>query len=196
MKVSMILGVDLNGLIGKSDNSLPWHIREDMSWFKNYTTDKAVLMGKNTWEGINRPLPNRTNMVISKTTAVDGTGNVLTVDSFNKAVNLAKFFGRKELVIMGGKALYESLGVQMADKVVLTVIEGTYEGDVRVDIPLVNAVLEKVRTYRDTLTLPELEAIQISQKSEWGITYFERIDSVAGVKVNFIVFEKNEARNF
>lgn len=65
MTLSIIVATDLNGLIGK-DNTLPWHLPADLKYFKETTTGKTVIMGRKTFESIGRPLPNRKNIVISK----------------------------------------------------------------------------------------------------------------------------------
>lgn len=202
MKVSLIVGMDRNGVIGKSNNTLPWNIPEDMTWFKEYTTNKAILMGKNTWDSIGRCLPNRTNIVLSKTTAVDQAGNALTVNSFNAAVNMAKFFNHKEMVIIGGKQMYETIGMMMADKLVLTIIDEEYEGDVKLEIPFIDSVRKGISEYHNTLSLAELVKLQLDNRSSdslghtWKLISQETVKSSKGPVLHFIIFEKETQRNY
>ncbi|MBR2170491.1 MAG: dihydrofolate reductase, partial [Alistipes sp.] len=70
--ISIIVAVAQNGVIGDK-NSLLWHISEDMRFFKRTTSGHPVIMGRKTYESLGRPLPNRTNVVISRTqTAIEG----------------------------------------------------------------------------------------------------------------------------
>ena len=72
MIVSHLVAVSKNNVIGK-DNDLPWKLKRDLLHFKEYTTNKTILMGRKTFESIGRPLPNRTNFVISNTIkSIDG----------------------------------------------------------------------------------------------------------------------------
>ena len=63
--ITIIAAVAENGVIGRG-NALPWHIPEDLRYFKEVTLGKPVVMGRNTWESIGRPLPNRTNIVVTQ----------------------------------------------------------------------------------------------------------------------------------
>lgn len=185
MKVSMILAVDQNGLIGCSNNTLPWSDKEDMAWFKKNTLDKAVLMGKNTWLSIGKPLPKRSNFVLSKTEVMDPIWFTVTVDSFNKAINLAKYFGRDELVIIGGKQVYESL-VHKVDRIILTVIPGEHEGDVFVDIPIIDLLRCHVPLFSDLETALE-------QFPLWDLVHDEVSESTGN---HYIIIERKEQRTY
>ncbi|MDC0641290.1 dihydrofolate reductase, partial [Porticoccaceae bacterium] len=65
MKISLIVAVSRNGVIGR-DNQLPWHLPEDLKYFKSVTMGKPILMGRKTYDSIGRPLPGRTNIVITR----------------------------------------------------------------------------------------------------------------------------------
>ena len=65
MTFSLIVAATLNGVIGK-DNQMPWHRPADLAWFRQNTTGKPVIMGRKTFESIGRPLPKRTNIVLSR----------------------------------------------------------------------------------------------------------------------------------
>lgn len=140
MKITMILAMDRNRLIGYK-GGLPWQHSEDLKWFKEKTISKAVLMGRLTWNGINRRLPSRDNFVLTSDTefAVEG---VLAVKSIDQAIAVATDLGRDELVIMGGKKLYESCLTQV-DEIYVTVIDSVYRGDTHMEHPLFHKLLGK-----------------------------------------------------
>lgn len=121
--ISIIVAVAQNGIIGDK-NALLWHIKEDMQLFRRVTTGHPVVMGRKTYESLGRPLPNRTNVVISRQKLqIEGC---TVVHSLEEA--LALFGGDEELFIIGGGQIYgEALAI--ADRLYLTVVEQDYEGD-------------------------------------------------------------------
>ena len=124
--ISMIVAVDRNGVIGHA-NDLIWHISEDLRRFKAITTGHPVIMGRKTFESIGRPLPGRTNVVISRNENFRPEG-CLVVDSFEKAV--AMFPPDEEAFVIGGAQVYAQ-ALPIADRLYLTEIEADYEGDTR-----------------------------------------------------------------
>lgn len=121
--ISVIVAVAKNGTIGDK-NTLLWHISEDLRNFKRITSGHPVIMGRKTFESLGRPLPNRTNVVISRTTQdIDGC---TVVDSLEKAIAL--FSPEEEVFIIGGAQIYAQ-AMPIADKFYLTVVEHDYEGD-------------------------------------------------------------------
>ena len=84
MKISIIVAMDSNGVIGK-DNELPWHLPADLQHFKKTTMGKPILMGRKTWESIGRPLPGRTNIVITRDSDYQADGCIV-VNSIDAAV--------------------------------------------------------------------------------------------------------------
>ena len=102
MGISMIVAMDLNRAIGK-DNALMWNIKEDLSYFKKITNNKAIVMGRKTFESIGRPLPNRTNIVLSrdKSLAIDG---VITISDIDSILEMSKY---NDIVVIGGEQIYK-----------------------------------------------------------------------------------------
>ena len=122
--LSLIVAVAENGVIGR-DNALPWHISEDLRYFKQVTSGKTVIMGRKTYQSIGRPLPNRTNIVITRDPVFTADG-VLVAHSLDAALARA---GDGEAVVIGGSSLFgEALG--RAGRFYLTEIHRAYEGDV------------------------------------------------------------------
>ena len=121
--ISIIVAVAENGVIGDK-NSLLWHISEDLRNFKRITSGHPVIMGRKTFESLGRPLPNRTNVVISRTTKhIEGC---TVVDSLEAAI--AMFPNEEEVFIIGGAQIY-ALALDIADKFYLTRVGHAYEGD-------------------------------------------------------------------
>ena len=115
-----------NRVIGK-DNSLPWHIPEDLKNFKELTTENTVIMGRKTWESIPekfRPLPNRNNIVISRNLSAEGAD---VCSSVKEALEKAKSYG-KEIFIIGGSSIYEQF-LPLTDKMYISYLKEEYAGD-------------------------------------------------------------------
>ena len=121
--VSIIVAIAENGVIGDK-NALLWNIREDMRRFRTTTSGHPVVMGRKTYESIGRPLPKRTNVVITRgNTAFDGC---LMAHSLEEAIAL--FPHDEEVFIIGGAQIYEQ-ALLLADRLYLTVVHRQYEGD-------------------------------------------------------------------
>lgn len=121
-----------NGVIGR-DGGLPWRIPADMRHFRRITLDKPVVMGRKTWTSIGRPLPRRTNIVISRDVGFKADGaNV--ADSLEAAVKLAleaaETLQANEIMVIGGEAVYAGL-LPRARRLYLTEIAAEIHGDAR-----------------------------------------------------------------
>ena len=131
MKVSLIVAVSKNGVIGK-DNDLIWHLPKDMFFFKETTTGHHVIMGRKNLESIPkkyRPLSKRTNVVITRKTDYIAEGCTV-VNSLEVALEIAKKNGDNEPFIIGGGEIYKlALKKNLVDKIYLTKINNTFEGD-------------------------------------------------------------------
>ena len=124
--ISIIVAIARNGVIG-GDNRLLWHISEDLRRFKALTTGHPVVMGRKTWESLGRPLPGRTNVVLTRQLDFAPEGAVV-VHSLEEAVRM--FPPQEEVFIIGGGELYAQ-ALPLADRLYITTVEADYEGDVR-----------------------------------------------------------------
>lgn len=122
---SIIVAVAENGVIG-NENALLWHISEDLRHFKALTTGHPVVMGRKTYESLGRPLPNRTNVVITRQ-EIEIPG-CLVVHSLDEA--LALFPADEEVFIIGGAQIYAQ-ALPLADRFYLTRVFHAYRGDTR-----------------------------------------------------------------
>ena len=127
MPLHMIYARARNGVIGKQ-GQLPWHLPEDLAHFKRTTLGQPVVMGRVTWESLPekfRPLPGRTNVVVSRQTSFKATG-AQVVSSLEAAMAL---FPSSEVVwLIGGAQLYAQ-ALSMASQIVVTEIDADFEGD-------------------------------------------------------------------
>ncbi len=122
--LSIIVAVGKNNVIGK-DNQLVWHLPRDMKHFKETTTGHYIIMGRKTFESNGRPLPNRTNVIITRDKDYKAEGCVV-VHSLEEAVNLAK--DDPEPFVIGGGVIYK-LAMPIVDRIYLTQIHHKFEGD-------------------------------------------------------------------
>lgn len=122
--ISIIVAIAQNGTIGDK-NSLLWHIKEDMRFFRTTTSGHPVIMGRKTFESLgSKPLPKRKNIVITRS-EVEFEG-AFTAHSLEEAISMAE--GDEEIFIMGGAQIYAQ-SLDIADRMYITRVERDYEGD-------------------------------------------------------------------
>jgi dihydrofolate reductase len=124
MIISIIAAMDRNQLIG-NNNQLPWHLPADFAHFKAVTMGKPIIMGRKTYESIGKPLPGRTNIVLSRDASTHFEG-VECVTSFDDAVKVVS--GAEEVMVIGGSTIYQMLMPQI-DRMYLTYVDAEFEGD-------------------------------------------------------------------
>lgn len=141
MTISIIAAISKNNIIGCEGN-LPWHLSDDLKNFKKLTLNKPIIMGRKTFESIKKPLPNRTNIVISRnkyySADYDTTSfprrressdkEIIICHSLNSAIKDAKKYNT-EIMIIGGAQIYQQ-AINLADKMYLTIVDAEVEGDV------------------------------------------------------------------
>lgn len=129
--LALIAAVAQNGCIGR-DNRLPWHLPEDLRFFKRVTTGKPVVMGRRTFESLGRPLPNRTNIVVTRNPAFIAPTAVRVAHSLPAALALATAVaaesGSEEILVIGGAQLYAEALPQVT-RMYLTEVEAAVAGD-------------------------------------------------------------------
>ena len=125
MKITIVAAIASNDVIGQK-NSLPWDIPEDLKRFKQLTSGHTILMGRKTFDSIGRPLPNRTNIVMTKDTNYQKEGIEIVFDE-REALNLIKDLNQ-EVFIIGGSKIYE-LFEPWATSLMITRVLRDFEGD-------------------------------------------------------------------
>lgn len=131
MIISHVVAMSNNNVIGV-DNNLPWNLKKDLAHFKEYTSNKIIIMGRKTYESIGRPLPNRTNFIVSRTlNSVQGANLFNNLeDSIQAAKELSTENNEQaEAVIIGGGYLFRDT-ISTFNKLVLTRVDCDIEGDV------------------------------------------------------------------
>jgi dihydrofolate reductase len=151
----MIAAVARNGVIG-AGNAIPWRLPTDFAYFKRTTMGKPLIMGRKTFESIGKPLPGRTNIVVTRRAGYRPDGVVVVgslAAGLTDADEIAAADGVDEVFVAGGGEIYRE-AMPLADRLYITHVEAAPEGDVRFpDIdPGVWVVVEEppvVRTERD-----------------------------------------------
>jgi dihydrofolate reductase len=125
-RVYLVAAIAANGVIG-ANGRLPWRIPEDLRHFKALTLGHPVIMGRKTWESLGRPLPDRENIVVTRTPGYDAPGAHVAA-SLDAALALCA--GEPVAFVIGGGELYGA-ALPFADGLVLTEISREYPGDAR-----------------------------------------------------------------
>ena len=123
--ITIIAAIAENNALGK-DNQLIWHIPADLKRFKKVTSNHHVIMGRKTFESLGKPLPNRTNIIITRNLNYKAEGCVV-VNSLNEAIEVAK--EDKNPFILGGAEIYKQ-AIEIADKLDLTFVHHEFDADV------------------------------------------------------------------
>ena len=124
--ISLIAALSENRVIGNK-GKIPWHIPEDLKRFKKLTLGHAIIMGRKTYASIGKPLPNRTNIIITRDPHFLAQ-NCTVVHSLKEAIDEAKRVSPGEIFIIGGGEIFAQ-ALPFADKLYLTVVTGQFEGD-------------------------------------------------------------------
>jgi dihydrofolate reductase len=127
MIISCIVATAHENVIGKN-NQIPWYLPADLKYFKKVTTGHHIIMGRNCFESIGRPLPNRTNIIITRD-AFFMSSNCLIARSIKEALEIAMENSEEEAFIIGGGQIYEQ-SQGLWDKLYLTEVDVKVDGDV------------------------------------------------------------------
>lgn len=133
--VSLIVASGPDGVIGDG-RRMPWHLPADLKRFRAITWGKPIVMGRKTFESIGRPLPGRTNIVLSRREGFAPPG-CRVARSLDEAMTIAAEGGDEVMVIGGGEVYAQAL--PRADRVYLTLVEGEFEGPVRFPLEALDA---------------------------------------------------------
>ncbi|MFB0988086.1 MAG: dihydrofolate reductase, partial [Gammaproteobacteria bacterium] len=130
MKLALICAMSENRVIGR-DNGLPWHLSEDLKYFRRTTMGNCMIMGRNTWESIGRALPGRTSIVITSNADYQAEGAEV-VGSLQQAIERAEAVSKEtdstQAFVIGGAVLYQA-ALPLADTLHLTRVHAQIEGD-------------------------------------------------------------------
>ena len=139
-KLTLVVAVAKNGVIGR-DGALPWRLSSDMKRFKAATMGKPVLMGRKTWDSLpKRPLPGRQNLVLTRDADFKAEGAWVYTDlpaMLAAARAMAEASGADEACVIGGAQLYSAV-LPQADRIILTEVNLSPEGDAYLNLDLSN----------------------------------------------------------
>ena len=126
MIISLVVAAAENNAIGK-DNQLLWHLPNDLKFFKNITWGMVVIMGRKTFEAVNKPLPGRINIVITRQADWNAEGTIAATD-LQDALQKAKATNCNEIFVIGGGEIYKQ-SMEIADKIYITRVHAALDGD-------------------------------------------------------------------
>lgn len=148
MKIILIAVMAQNRVIGR-DNTIPWHIPEELQFFKKTTMGFPCVMGRKTYESLKGPLPGRRNLVISRDPDYHAIG-IETAISLDEALSLCQ--GSEKVFILGGTQIFE-LALPITDQVILSILDHPVEGDCLFpELPSGQFSLKKKEPYLDVST--------------------------------------------
>lgn len=128
MRLSLIVATANNRVIGR-ENKMPWHLPNDLKYFKHVTMGKPIIMGRKTYDSIGRPLPGRSNIVVTRQTDWQPDG-VNVVHSLAEGIACAESLPRddEEVIVIGGSQIYRA-ALPQAQRIYLTEIHADFDGD-------------------------------------------------------------------
>jgi dihydrofolate reductase len=129
MNIALIVAISENGVIGDK-GKIPWHISDDLKRFKRLTMGHPIIMGRKTYESIGKPLPGRTNIVLTQDSNFSAPPEVLTFASLNVALDHCRTQNANSVFIIGGNKVYEA-ALPLADKLFITEVHQHINGDTK-----------------------------------------------------------------
>lgn len=123
-EIVIVAALARNGVIGR-DNGLPWRLKADLQHFRALTMGSPILMGRNTWDSLGRPLPGRRNMVVTRAPGFQAAGAEIF---HSPEAAIAAAADAERIFVIGGAQLYATL-LPLADRLVLTEVWADVDGD-------------------------------------------------------------------
>ena len=126
----LVAALGENGVIGR-DNQLPWRLKSDLQYFKRVTMGKPIVMGRKTYQSIGKPLPGRTNIVVTRDASFSAPG-VITASTLERAMAIARedalARGADAIAVIGGTEIFRQT-IANADRLVLTRVHMSPQGE-------------------------------------------------------------------
>ena len=162
MIISLIVAIAQNGVIGKSNGEMSWHVKEEFQHFKNTTLGFPIIMGRKTFETLGKPLKGRLNIVVSKNQSYKTLfDDVVVESSLDKAIEHCKNINYERIFIIGGGEIYRQ-AITFVDEMIITFMKFEAEGEVK--FPKINDGEWK----RDKIKDHELfEIFRYVRKNQW-----------------------------
>lgn len=147
MKISIIVAVAKNGVIGKAHGEMSWHVKEEFQHFKKTTFGYPVIMGRKTFETLGKPLKGRLNIIVTRNEAYSiSFPEVVILHSLDEAIEFCRRKKEKQIFIIGGGEIYRQ-SISVADEMIISVMKFEAEGEVK--FPQFNRNLWRVVSTED-----------------------------------------------
>ncbi len=131
MRIVIIVAIAKNGVIGKVNGEMPWHVKEDFQHFKKTTMGFPIIMGRKSFESMGKPLPGRENIIVTRNTNLkyDFDG-IKILYSLQDAVDYSKSLNKDKIFITGGGEIYNQ-SISFADEMIISHMKFDVVGDVK-----------------------------------------------------------------
>jgi len=129
--ISIIVAIARNGVIGKANGEMSWHVKEEFQHFKNTTLGFPIIMGRKTFETLGKPLKGRLNIVVSKNKSYKTSFNEVVIKkSIDEAIDYCKSVKPEKIFVIGGGEIYKQ-AVSFVDEMIITFMKFDAEGEVK-----------------------------------------------------------------
>lgn len=136
MIISLIVAIAQNGVIGKSNGEMSWHVKEEFQHFKNTTLGFPIVMGRKTFETLGKPLKGRLNIIVSKNQSYKTLfDDVVIKSSLVEAIDHSKSINSEKIFVIGGGEIYRQ-AISFVDEMIITFMK--FEADGEVKFPKIN----------------------------------------------------------
>ncbi|HLS09991.1 dihydrofolate reductase [Lentibacillus sp.] len=125
--ISLLVAMDRNRVIGYQ-NDLPWHLPNDLKFFKQKTIGHTIIMGRKTFESIGKPLPKRTNVVITRQKSSRFPEGIDVIRDINTVFDWNRQHPAEELFVIGGEEIFKQV-LPHADRMYITLVDNVFQGD-------------------------------------------------------------------
>ena len=131
MRIIIIVAVAANGVIGRANGEMPWHVKEDFQHFKKTTMGSPIIMGRKSFESLGKPLKGRENIVVTRNANLNyDFDDVKIVLSLNEAIEYCKSLNQEKIFITGGGEIYKQ-SISIADEMIISHMKFDAVGEVK-----------------------------------------------------------------
>ena len=131
MKIIIIVAVAKNGVIGRANGEMPWHVREDFQHFKKTTMGFPIIMGRKSFESLGQPLKGRENIVVTRNKSLKYNFDELKIfHSLDSAIDYCRSLSKEKVFITGGGEIYKQ-SISIADEMIISHMKFEAEGEVK-----------------------------------------------------------------
>jgi len=131
LRIIIIVAVAANGVIGRANGEMPWHVKEDFQHFKKTTMSSPIIMGRKSFVSLGKPLKGRENIVVTRNTNLNyDFDDVTIVLSLNEAIEHCKLLNKEKIFITGGGEIYKQ-SISIADEMIISHMKFDAVGEVK-----------------------------------------------------------------